>query len=150
MGPGGPLVRFDQSISPSSSSARTAAKQQQSTPANGGSPRTPEGRDGSARPGRSSRWSLGRRGQSELPAASFAAEEAFGSIVVLGLWWFPIEIEQGEGFRGGRESFWWREWRGGGSGGAGVVKTTAAAVFAGEEEDDPSGLSTTTGGSVRA
>ena len=32
--------------------------------------------------------------------------------VVLGLWWFPIKIEQGEGFTGGRESFWWREWRG--------------------------------------
>ena len=70
--------------------------------------------------------------------------------VVSGPRWFPIEIEQGEGFRGGRYVFWWREWRGGGSGGAGVVEMPAAAVFAGEEEDDPSGLSTTKGGSVRA
>ena len=84
MGPGGPLVRFDQSFSPSSSSARTAVRQRRSTPANGGSPRAPEGRDGSARPGRSSRWSLGRRGRSELPAASFAAEEASGAKWVWG------------------------------------------------------------------
>ena len=93
---------------------------------------------------------MGRRGRSELPAASFAAEEAFRSKVGLGLQWFPIKIKQGDGLTGGRESFWWREWRGRGPGGAGVVETVAAAVFAGEEEDDPSGLSTTKGGSVRA
>ena len=43
---------------------------------------------------------MGRRGRSELPAASFAAEEAFGSKVGLGLRWLPIKIEQGDGLTG--------------------------------------------------
>ena len=59
-----------------------------------------------------------------------------GSKVVLGLRWFPIKIEQGEGFTGGRESFWWREWRGGGPGGAGMAGAVAAAAVAGDEEGD--------------
>ena len=78
---------------------------------------------------------MGRRGRSELPAASFTAEEAFGSKVGLGLRWLPIKIEQGDGLTGGRESFWWREWREGGPGGAGVAGAVAAAGVAGEEED---------------
>ena len=53
----------------------------------------------------------------------------------LGLWWFPIEIEQGGGFTGGRESFWWREWRGGGPGGAGMAGSVAAAAVAGDGEE---------------
>ena len=57
VGPPGPLLRFDQSISPSSSSARTEVRQRRSMLANGGSPRAPEGQDGSARPGRFFRWS---------------------------------------------------------------------------------------------
>ena len=93
VGPEGPLVRFDQSIPPSSYSARTEARQRRSSPANGGSPRVPEGLDGSARPRRSFRWSLGRRGWKESSAVSFAAEGSFGSRVVLGLRWFPIKIE---------------------------------------------------------
>ena len=59
-----------------------------------------------------------------------------GSKVVLGLRWFPIKIEQGEGFTGGRESFWWREWRGGGPGGAGMAGAVAAAAVAGDGEGD--------------
>ena len=61
---------------------------------------------------------------------------SFGSKVVLGLQWFPIKIEQGGVFTGGRKSFWWREWRGGGSGGTGVVGMAAAAEFAGDGEED--------------
>ena len=57
-----------------------------------------------------------------------------GSKVLLGLWWFSIKIEQGEGFTGGRESFWWRDWRGGGSGGAEMARAAAAAGVAGDEE----------------
>ena len=89
MGPRGPLVRFDQSIPPSSSSARTEARPRRSPPANGGSPRVPEGLDGSARLRRSFRWSLGRRGWKESSAVSFAADgelreqSGFGATVVL-------------------------------------------------------------------
>ena len=79
VGPEGPLVRFDQSIPPSSSSARMEARQRRSPPANGGSPRVPEGLDGSARLRRSFRWSLGRRGWKESSAVSFAAEGGFGA-----------------------------------------------------------------------
>ena len=61
---------------------------------------------------------------------------SFGSKVVLGLRWFPIKIEQGEGFTGGRESFWWREWRGGGPGGAGMAGAVATAAVAGDGEED--------------
>ena len=39
---------------------------------------------------------MGRRGRSELSAASFVAEEAFGSKVGLGLRWLPIKTEQGD------------------------------------------------------
>ena len=79
---------------------------------------------------------MGRRGRSELPAASFAAAEAFGSKVGLGLRWLPIKIEQGDGLMGGREGSWWREWRGGGSGGAGMAGAVAAAAVAGDGEGD--------------
>ena len=54
----------------------------------------------------------------------------------MGLRWFPIKIEQGDGLTVGREGSWWREWRGGGPGGAGMAGAVAAAVVAGEEEDD--------------
>ena len=49
-----------------------------------------------------------------------------GSKVLLGLRWLPIKIEQGEGFTGGREGSWWRDWRGGGPSGAGMVGAVAA------------------------
>src|SRR3954471_19631930 len=75
----GPLVRFDQSTPPSSSFVRTVAGRRRSTPANGCSPRAPESRDGTARPGRSSRWLTGRRGWRESPAVTYAAEEASGA-----------------------------------------------------------------------
>ena len=79
VGPEGPLVRFDQSIPSPSSSARTEVRQRRSSPANDGFPRVPEGLDGSARPRRSFRWSLGRRGWKESSAVSFAAEVASGA-----------------------------------------------------------------------
>ena len=66
---------------------------------------------------------------------SFAAAGGGGSKVVLGLWWFPIKTEQEEGFTGGRESFWWREWRGGGPGCGERSWDVAAAVPAGVGED---------------
>ena len=84
MGPGGPLVRFDRSPPPPSSSGRTEAGLRRSTPANGGSSRGPEGGDGSARPGRSSRWSRRWRGRRESPAASAAVDGGFGRIWGLG------------------------------------------------------------------
>ena len=55
-----------------------------------------------------------------MPATSFAAEEAFGWIVSLGLRWSPAKIERGVVLTRGRESYWWREWRGGGTGGDGI------------------------------
>ena len=78
---------------------------------------------------------MGRLGRSELPAASFAAEEAFGSKVGLEIRWLPIKIEQGDGLTGGRESFWWREWRGGGPGCAKRSREVAVARLAGVGED---------------
>ena len=75
VGPGDPRVRFDWSPSPSFLSARTVAGLWRSPSTNGSSPRGPEGRDGSASLGRSFRWSLGRRGWKESPAASSATEE---------------------------------------------------------------------------
>ena len=59
-----------------------------------------------------------------------------GSKVLLGLRWFPIKIEQGEGFTGGREGSWWREWRGGGSSGVGMAGAVEAAGAAGDGEEN--------------
>jgi hypothetical protein len=82
VGPLGPLVRFDQSPAPPSSSGRAEAGLRRSTPANGGSLRGSEGGDGSASPGRSSRWLLGPRGWRESPAASSAADGVSGGFGV--------------------------------------------------------------------
>ena len=76
MGPGGPLVRFAYFFFPLLSLSRAEAELRRSSPVTGGSSRGPEGGDGSATPGRSSRWAPGWWGRRELPAASFAAEEA--------------------------------------------------------------------------
>ena len=76
MGPGGQLVRFAYFFFPLLSLSRAEAELRRSSPPTSGSSRGPEGGDGSATPGRSSRWSPGRWGRRELLAASFAAEEA--------------------------------------------------------------------------
>ena len=135
VGPGGPLVRFDQSNSPSSFSARTAARQRRSTPANGGSSRAPDGRDGSARPGRSSRWSLGRRGWRESPAASSAAEEASGGFWGSGLQWFPIAYERLGSSARLRGVEWCRWMGGGGSGCDARHRNEAEATLIGDGEE---------------
>ena len=80
VGPGGPLVRFDRSPPPPSSSGRMEAGLWRSTPAIGGSSRAPEGRDGSASLGQSSWWSRGWWGWRESPAASFEADGGFGRV----------------------------------------------------------------------
>ena len=100
----GPLVRFDQSIPPSSSFARTEARRRQSTPANGCSLRAPESRDGSSRPGRSSRWSLGRRGWRESPTMSFAAEEASGAKCFWGCGGSRSKSSRGKGLMEGEKA----------------------------------------------
>ena len=92
VGPLGPLVRFDQSPPPPSSSGRTEAGLRRSTPANGGSSRGPEGGDGSARPGRSSRWSRRWRGWRESPAASSAADGSFGRFGALAYGGSPTQL----------------------------------------------------------
>ena len=79
MGPPGPLVRFDQSPRPFSLLCPSEAGLRRSSPAKGGSSRASEARDGSTSPRRSSRWSTGRRGRRESPAASSAAEVASGA-----------------------------------------------------------------------
>ena len=56
----------------------------------------------------------------------------------MGLRWFPIKIEEGNGFTEGRGSSWWRERRGRGLGGAEMAGAVVAAVVAGDEEDDVS------------
>ena len=67
---------------------------------------------------------------------SFAVEKAFGWKVGLGLRWFLTKIERGDALTRGRESSWWREWRGGGPGGTGMADAMAAAVVAGDGEGD--------------
>ena len=82
VGPLGPLVRFDQSPAPPSSSVRAGAGLRRSPSTNGGFPQDSEGRDRSASPGRSSQWSRGSWGQRGLPAASSAVDG--------GLWWIGV------------------------------------------------------------
>ena len=123
VGPLGPLVRFDQSPTPSSSSVRAKAGFRRSPSTNGGSPRASEGRDGSAGPGRSSQWSLGSRGWRESPAASFAAEVASGgfgdsryggSPSKLRVWAAPQDRGEEDGGSGwAREALLATNWTGG-------------------------------------
>ena len=70
-----------------------------------------------------------------MPATNFAAEEAFGWIVSLGLRWSPAKIERGVVLARGRESSWWREWRGRGTGGDGIGHGLAATEPAGLGEE---------------
>ena len=113
VGPEGPLVRFDWSPSPSFLCARTVARLRRSPATNGGSSRASKGGDGTARPRRSSGWSLGRRRWKESPAASSAAEESYGGEVTFVLWWSPIELGQLGSSARLRGGSWWRwigEW----------------------------------------
>ena len=71
----------------------------------------------------------------ESPATSFAAENAFGWIVSLGLRWSPAKIERGVVLARGRESSWWRESRGRGPGGDGIDRGLAATELAGGGEE---------------
>ena len=70
---------------------------------------------------------VGSAGVEGVAGGELRGRGGLGSKVVLGLRWFPIKIEQGEGFTGGREGSWWREWRGGGPSGAEMAGTVAAA-----------------------
>ena len=55
--------------------------------------------------------------------------------VSLGLRWSPAKIERGVVLARGRESSWWREWRGRGTGGDGIGRNLAATEPAGLGED---------------
>src|SRR4051812_31120095 len=77
------------------------AGRRRSTPANGCSPRVPEGRDGTARPGRSSRWSTGRWGWRESPMVSYAVEEALGAKWFWGGGGSQSKLSRGKGSREG-------------------------------------------------
>ena len=58
-----------------------------------------------------------------------------GDKVSLGLRWSPAKIERGVVLARGRESSWWREWRGGGTGGDGIGRDLAATEPDGLGED---------------
>ena len=99
------------------------------------SSRVSEGRDGPARPGRSSRWSLGRRVWKESPAASSAAEVASGGIWGFALRWLPVEAEGLGGSARSRGNGWWCWMDGGGSGCDALHWIVAATELAGDGEE---------------
>ena len=58
-----------------------------------------------------------------------------GDKVSLGLRWSPAKIECGVVLARGRESSWWRDWRGRGPGGDGIDRGLAATELAGLREE---------------